>query len=378
MRAQPLLPSADDADRQIPGFGGYFLDEDGVPTLYIAAGADRDAAEAAFGDYFAELGVPGSEMNVVPGRYAWSALERWKGVATASALAVEGAVFVDNDETKNRVHVGIESAAAEGEVRAALARAGVPPEAVVIDEVEPFHQVATLRNIVDRPVRAGVQINFSGFLCSVGFNATSSSGQRSFVTASHCTARQGGVESTAYFQPLQSTAPGQIATEVSDPVYVSGGSCPSGRVCRRSDAARAAYLNGANQALGLIARTSGPNSTSLDVVGSLTVVSDDTNNGAAVNSTVHKVGRTTGWSAGPLRQKCINVNVSGSNITQLCQNTVSARVGGGDSGSDAFQVISGTSVRLEGVLWGGSSDGSLFVYSPLANVLAELGSLTTH
>jgi hypothetical protein len=93
---------------------------------------------------------------------------------------------------------------------------------------------------------------------------------------------------------------------------------------------------------------------------------------------VNKVGRTTGWSQGPVTGTCVNVNVSGTNITQLCQTIVSARVAGGDSGADVFSITSGTNVKLNGILWGGSSDGKTFVFSPLANVMGELGALTTH
>ena len=117
-----------------------------------------------------------------------------------------GAVFVDNDETSNRVLIGVENLSAMGQVKAAVARLRIPDEAVIVERADPIVQVATLQNVVDRPVRAGVQINFPGFLCSVGFNATSGT-QRSFVTASHCTTTQGGVESTPYWQPLQSTQP---------------------------------------------------------------------------------------------------------------------------------------------------------------------------
>jgi hypothetical protein len=35
-------------------------------------------------------------------------------------------------------------------------------------------------------------------------------------------------------------------------------------------------------------------------------------------------------------------------------------------------------VKLAGVLWGGNSSGTQFVYSPFANVVKELGALTTH
>jgi hypothetical protein len=72
------------------------------------------------------------------------------------------------------------------------------------------------------------------------------------------------------------------------------------------------------------------------------------------------------------------VNVSNSNVTQICQTIVNANVGAGDSGSDVFSVTSGTNVKLDGVLWGGSSDGTSFVFSPFANITGELGALTTH
>jgi len=229
-----------------------------------------------------------------------------------------------------------------------------------------------------------VQINFPGFLCSVGFNATSGT-QESFVTASHCTTTQGGVESTPYWQPLQSVDGTQIATEVADPVYVRNkAGCPKGRKCRVSDSSRAAYINGANQALGLIARTSGANNGSLDIVGSFTITSDDCTGSAnlggclTVGSTVGKVGRTTGWTSGAITNTCVNTGVSGTNIVQLCQTFVSAGVGAGDSGSDVFQVTSSTNVTLAGILWGGNSGGTQFVFSPLANVMVDLGTLTTH
>jgi hypothetical protein len=97
-----------------------------------------------------------------------------------------------------------------------------------------------------------------------------------------------------------------------------------------------------------------------------------------VGSTVNKVGRTTGWSKGKVVATCVTVNVGGSNVTQVCQTVVNAKVGAGDSGSDVFSVTSGSNVKLDGVLWGGSSDGTQFVFSPFANITGELGSLTTH
>ena len=377
------LPSADELDRQIPGFGGFFLDRDGAPTVYLARGASRAPVDRALGAYVAARGLSTAAIRVRDAQYGWQQLQRWQDAATQGAFDIPGTVFVDNDETSNRVLVGVENLGTAGQVRAAVARLGVPDDAVVVDQVQPIVQVATLQNVIDRPVRAGVQINFPGYLCSVGFNATSGT-QKSFITASHCTSKQGGVENTPYYQPLQSVDGTMIAMEVADPVYTKGAGCPGGRVCRYSDAARAAYVNGANQGLGLIARTGGANSGDLTIAGSFTITADDCNGAPtlggcfAVGQQVDKVGRTTGWTSGLITNKCVNTGVQGSRIVQLCQTFVSAGVGAGDSGSDVFQVTGGTNVTLAGVLWGGSSSGSQFVFSPLGNVVRELGSLQTH
>ena len=92
-----------------------------------------------------------------------------------------------------------------------------------------------------------------------------------------------------------------------------------------------------------------------------------------MGQTVNKVGRTTGWSQGVVTNTCVNTNVSGSDITELCQNFVSATVGSGDSGSPVFAIGSGSNVALVGILWGGSGASS-FVYSPIANIHDDLGN----
>ena len=376
------LPSAAEFARQVPGFGGFFLNQDGTPTVYLTRGSSRAPAERVLAGYLKGRGLSTAAVRVLEARYRWQQLERWQAAATGEALALPGAVFVDNDETSNRVRIGVENLGAIGQVRAAVARLRIPDDAVIVERADPIVQVATLQNVVDRPVRAGVQINFPGFICSVGFNATSGT-QQSFITASHCTTKQGGVESTPYWQPLESVNGTQIATEVADPVYVRNGpGCPRGRKCRLSDASRAAYINGVNPTLlSAIAKTSAANNGSLDITGSFSITSDDCAalGGCLTTGTiVNKVGRTTGWTAGAITNTCVNTGVSGSNIVQRCQTFVSAGVGGGDSGSDVFQITSGSNVKLAGVLWGGNSVGTQFVFSPFGNVTAELGALKTH
>jgi hypothetical protein len=363
--------------RSVAGFGGFFLDEQGTPTIYLKDAGQRGAAERALTPWFTARGRAKAEMRVRKADFDWADLDRWFTQSSGEVLSVAGAVFTDADEARNRVHIGVEHAAAAEQVRHVLARLGIPASAVVVEITEPIKQLATLRGTV-RPVVAGVQINFPGFICSVGFNA-SRGGTRGFVTASHCTNTQGGVESTPYWQPLQATRPVKIATETVDPGYKTTlAGCPSGRRCRRSDAAFAKYINATTNTLGRIARTATTSSSDLTIAGGWTVTSNATSSSFTVGETVNKVGRTTGWSRGKVVATCVTVNVNGSNITQICQTIVNAKVGAGDSGADVFKVTSGTNVKLDGVLWGGSDDGATFVFSPFANITGELGALTTH
>lgn len=356
--------------RAVRGFGGFYLDSRGAPVVYLKNPAERANAERALGPFLRAEGLAASQLRVVPAQYEWAQLERWFTRASEEVLAVAGGVFVDADEATNRVRIGVERGAVAG-IRGIVERLGIPAAAVIVEETEPIHFAATLRQRV-RPIVGGLQINFPGFLCTLGFNAVRS-GQNSFITNSHCTSKQGGVEGTPYWQPTETVDPVQIGTEVADPTYFRNSSgCPSGRRCRRSDAARAAYASGISFTLGRLAKTSGANNGSITINGNFTITGEG---GASVGQTVSKVGRTTGWTRGAVTNTCVNTGVQGSNIVQLCQTFVSARVGSGDSGSPVFR--GSTSVTLTGILWGGNSSGTQFVYSPVSNIEQELGSLTT-
>jgi hypothetical protein len=356
--------------RTVRGFGGFYLDR-GVPVVYLKDGAERGNAGRALAPFLRAHGLAASQLRVLPAKYDWGQLERWHTRASAGVLAVPGAVFVDADEASNRVLIGVERGAAAN-IRGVVARLGIPAAAVVIRETEPIRFAATLRDEV-RPIVGGLQINFPGFLCTLGFNAVSGT-QNSFITNSHCTNTQGGTEGTPYWQPLETVQPTQIGTEVDDPVYqrnIPG--CPKGKVCRRSDASRAAYAPGIGFNLGTVAQTTGPNNNSITIAGSFSVTSEGS---ASTGQTVNKVGRTTGWTRGGVTNTCVNTGVQGSRIVQLCQTFVSAGVGGGDSGSPVFSEPSGSNVALLGILWGGSGS-TTYVFSPMANIEQELGALRT-
>jgi hypothetical protein len=141
---------------------------------------------------------------------------------------VAGVVFTDADEKTGRLVVGVLDRDVESLVREKIPFLGVSQESVDIVETEPIFQVATLRDEI-RPIPAGVQIRFSQYLCSLGFNAVMG-GTAGYVTASHCSNKQGQVDGTNYYQPLNQVAEEFIGTEVVDPAFFkSTNGCPRGK-----------------------------------------------------------------------------------------------------------------------------------------------------
>ena len=298
---------------------------------------------------------------------------------SAEVLALPGTVYADHDEARGKLVFGIENANAIQGIQRSLEARGLSADEYMVRVVPPIVQLAHLRNDAFRPTIAGIQLHFGNYLCTLGFNVTHvSTGERSFITNSHCTNSQGGVEGTQYRQPLSTIDPTVIATEVADPTYSSGlAGCSAGKVCRRSDASRARYGSTASTQ-GSIAKTTGVNSGSLTTAGAFTITAQNNTTTSYPNGTVmNKVGRTTGWGSGNVTASCVNVNVSGSNIQQLCQtiveNPAADIVSGGDSGSPVF-TLSGDNATLAGILWGGGGT-HLFVFSPLKNIQDELGSV---
>ena len=130
--------------------------------------------------------------------------------------------------------------------------------------------------------------------------------------------------------------------------------------------------------IGKIARTTGLGSLTIDPANPTFTI--NARGIANKDASVDKVGRTTGWTRGTVSNTCVDTGVQGSTIVLLCQTFVTSSnviVQGGDSGSPVFAIGSGGNVTLLGGLWGGNQSGTQFVYSPIANIEAELGVLDT-
>jgi hypothetical protein len=359
--------------RAVPSFGGMYVDQFGRPTVYLTNMGEAARARTALRAFAEANGRSEHDIKFVPAKHRIGQLKGWHERTWSDVLELNGTVFSDVDEASNRVLFGVEHAGVAHAVHAVMRARGVPADAYEVRVVEPIKLAATLRDVVN-PKVGGLQIHFSNYLCTLGFNATANN-RASFITNSHCTATQGGVENTLYYQPTSTADPTVIAQEVADPVYLKGkpAGCPRNKRCRYSDSSRAEYRSGISFDLGGIAATNGSNLT-ITGTHNITNENDATRTPVAVGQVVSKTGRTTGTSTGQVTNTCVNTSVQGSNIMQLCQTFVAAAVGSGDSGSP---VYSGSgSVTLVGILWGGGTN--TFAFSPLRSIKDELGSFTAH
>jgi hypothetical protein len=168
----------------------------------------------------------------------------------------------------------------------------------------------------------------------------------------------------------------EVATEVEDPAFFT---CQYvGFRCRVSDAALARYDEGMPADFARIYQTTqsgggAPATLEISPEGKWFTITNE-KPFPMMGDMLNKVGRTSGWTRGPVIGTCIDTGVSGSNppIAMLCQDRVQAFVAGGDSGSPVFEQIGGWNpVRLVGILWGGSA--SSFVFSAMENIHAEFG-----
>jgi hypothetical protein len=393
-------PSQIAVAQAVPGFGGYFIDEQGAPTVYLTDVSRRTEAAQALRAFLESFGWAAADLRVRQGTYDYLQLDGWYRATRGSALGVAGAVFGDIDEARNRITFAGANTSVLTTIRSVVAGTGVPSAAVAFKVHGPVFNVATLRDRF-RPAYGGLQIQFFPIpvspvvlLCTIGFNAIDGA-DTSFITNSHCSNIQGGTQTpTDYYQAVRggvlADPTNYIAREVEDPDYTMGslaGPCPIGRRCRTADVSRAKYQPGQVFVLGKIARPQNENATGtlddtlrIDPVNpTFTIVAEQGR--SVLGQKLNHVGRTTGWTSGLVTATCVDVSVTDSDITQLCQDLVDAYVAGGDSGSPVFGLNIDGTVFLAGILWGSSTDletGHVqFIMSPLDAVKAEIGDIKT-
>jgi hypothetical protein len=130
-------------ERAAAGFGGMFIDRDGRLTVYLLDSAQLPAAGAAIEAVFGRGVIPAAGLRAVAGQYTVSQLAAWTQQA-AGVMELPGVTFVDLDEARNRVAIGIDDSSKAHAVQHILGSLDIPPGAVVIDTADPIRPVDQL------------------------------------------------------------------------------------------------------------------------------------------------------------------------------------------------------------------------------------------
>jgi hypothetical protein len=334
---------------RVPEFGGVFYDANGDINVYLMNSAQQEEARpaliAVFGKEFflQDFTHQSRKMIVLQGQYGFSELSEWRRRARV-IFKDSRVIFLDIDEARNRISIGVENIAAASSVEKELASLGIPREAVIIEEAEPVELDAMLRDTI-RPTAGGLQIGFDRDTtrrwCTLGFNAhlhvptSANPGRyiRGFVTNSHCTAVRHSVTNTPYYQ--NSVGP-SVGTEFRDPPGFTGGECPQGSRCRWSDSAFVAYNSSTNSERKVAATAQmmgNPNADPLLIHSFHTVVGERS---VVWGNRVEKVGARTGWTGGLVDMTCVDFIYEG--VLLLCSHRGQYGRDGGDSGSPIFRI----------------------------------------
>ena len=388
--------------RLVPSFGGFFI-RNGQLHVYLTNTSDLPAAMQAIIAAFGRDRLPLDRPVALQGRYNFVQLKGWHDVHRFRTLAIPGTSSVDVDEVNNRLEIGVLNNSALNDVRQVLEELGIPGQAFNISVVPPALLTIGRPGVVQdaltlqskwRPVAGGIQISEGSSFATLGFLAVRKN-EAGFITCSHCTDTQGGVEDTVINQPTTAKK-NRIGVETVDPSYFAGNGCPSDRKCRYSDTAFIKRDSTTDQTIPLTPGNFGALQvpyvhtfdSALPIIypvleHQIKWVASESVSGELLE----KVGRSTGRTVGEVNGTCVDQNVvkkvNGQDVdtklTLLCQDKVSALSGSGDSGSPVFKIEAAAdnlpSVRLYGVAW--SSNGQDTWFSPISQItwVGEMGAL---
>ena len=392
--------------REVPGYGGHFIDATGALTAYVTdmsfSSAARTAVLTRLADGRMRLAprrarTRGFDVKIVKGDYSYQQLSDWRDAVFEHILGrVSGVSTDDLDEAVNRVTIGIVPGqeGVEPAVLRQLATLGVPAAAIRFEPATspalsagaaPAHvgalspPLSAPQNLTDDhvdPLVGGLLLEYLDIgsnvkECTIGYTAQLADGTHGFITASHCSKFKFRIDNAPFWQ---SVAQGDsIGFEYLDP---AGGTCPAGWPCsiyRFSDANFVKMTSSRGWSRGVIAR---PATRSLGGAGSLAVDPVHPYLYVAVagvdlyeGERIDKIGITTGWTSGLITHTCVDYAVFDGTMTR-CSYTSNFSEAGGDSGSPVFYYDDIDGVWAAGVFFGQAVEGAYF--SKWENIYNEL------
>lgn len=395
----------------VPGFGGWFVDTDGIPVAVLVDTGQRVNAAARLAPRIQRArrtsrpdgSEVGSTLRIHKGNFDFRQLRTWADMAEDVLDREPAAVYVDANEVANLVEIGVSEQSAATRVSQLLRERGVPSAAIKVNVVSPARDFIDITQRL-RPIPGGVLVYSTASVggCTHGFNASlTASGPIGFFTAAHCTTIFGSPNSPSEFwQPAIPT--GDVGVEILDPSpWQTQWDCPAYRagnpsgVCRYSDAAFIdyRYLSPDSVDFGYIARTTFKGA--LLQPGSRTI--NGSNKHFEIASKYYQIppgvyldrmGQRSGWTYHNVSSAC--ATVYGTNKKMWCQH----KTGGsnentqqGDSGAplwsydycDNGQLTrpDGTQcIRLAGMFWGVVVENGYprSIFSQVGNIELEFGT----
>ena len=390
--------------KQAPGFGGMAFDADGGATVFVT-----DLAQASLvgpvvsaflrdrvrdDDVSRQANGAAPILRFVKGEFDWAALKSWKDQLRAAVFSDPAVSFLDADEGKNRVTIGIETASAEARIRE-IARSKGAPDGLLRFVVEAKPTARATLSSAFAPRIGGLQIEVPGGICTLGLIASwNYTGDRTILTNSHCSGTRFENNSVSISQGNQI-----IGSEVSDPpLFQVYAGCPADRWCRFSDLAVFDIADGSSVSDYGIAFTGLTNSpctnqscgAQVTIKGKVVVVETTY---SIQGQTLNKTGRTTGWTRGTVTNTCADTPTDALNYPPagglieplfLCQIHTTIWSEPGDSGSPVYQrftEVSGTpgEAAVHGIMWGGpGSNFNVTWVSPFSGMGFDVGPLIVH
>lgn len=367
---------------EVPGFAGFYLQDDGTPVVRLVDPRQRGAAQRYLAQEFirARSGhhANAPQQPIFKGAsYEFARLKDWADGLTP--MLERGDVFlIDVDEVENRVSVGVQDAAVIAAVRAEASRLGMPAAALHVETQPRPEQRRTVQDW-HYPVMGGIQIAYGDSLCTMGFNAFHpATGRAVFVTNSHCTPTNYGFDGGAFYQNTV-TAANHFGNEIADRGHY--GCFPGIDLCRFADAAYVAHNGRRDPAPGVVAPAQGVIARTIRVTGMAASTTETADpyyivaryaGTLPVGTYLEKTGRTSGSTYGRVTRSCVTLP------QWVCQDESRIWSTFGDSGSPVFVTIGGNNVQLRGVMWGGPKGDFTTTYSsPLSGIEADLGPLTS-
>jgi len=392
----------EDIAKAVPGFGGLFQDSTGQVVAYLLDPATqssdaepviRDGLQAARQWGISDLNrLANASISFKKGRYTFLSLMAWKRTLYATAIPA-GTVLAGIDKRTNQVYAAVVNEPTRTAWRSLARLAGLPDDALRVELMDPVGPSIGLRDAV-RPTAGGVQImeynnGLPVGICSMTGNVVVAwdPNNRYFVTASHCSKKMWDLDpgSNEWHQPA---FPNLIAVgEAKDPLPFSGTGCPSGKLCRYSDATLVQYSETSAWQLGRLAIT--PNLNPLSITSFQQYTAPPWFFWGQASR--FKTGRTTGTTAQsyPNQLTCLDFYPDsavyaqagvtiGSNWALLCQTKAILMVAaGGDSGAPMYwyEGLPYTTPHFDGVYHAGGlpNQSADRIYSTEYGINADLG-----